>query len=117
MSRNYQTLAHEWFHEVWNQRRAESIERLLDTNAIMHGIMDENGNELRGVQAFKAFQGTMYAGMSTSGSCDIAVVVTLPVGIPWTKPEHNAPSETATTRSMIPRMFQATNRRLVANDE
>lgn len=51
----YKTTMHEWFEEVWNQRKAETIGRLLAADAVVHGITDENGNELRGPKAFERF--------------------------------------------------------------
>lgn len=56
MPNAYPTLVHEWFEEVWNRRNAESIDRLLASDAIVHGIMDGNGQELRGPKGFREFQ-------------------------------------------------------------
>jgi steroid delta-isomerase-like uncharacterized protein len=50
-----ETLAHQWFDEVWNQRKIETIDRLLVQDVIAHGLVDEKGNELRGISAFKEF--------------------------------------------------------------
>jgi steroid delta-isomerase-like uncharacterized protein len=55
MKKQYATLAHEWFEEVWNQRDAQTIDRLLADDGIAHGITDANGKELRGPAAFKEF--------------------------------------------------------------
>jgi len=55
MKKQYPTLIHEWFEEVWNQRNAQTIDRLLADDAIAHGITDARGNELRGRVAFKEF--------------------------------------------------------------
>jgi predicted ester cyclase len=55
MPKKYATLVHEWFEEVWNQRHAQTIDRLLAAGAIVHGITDEAGKELRGPKAFKKF--------------------------------------------------------------
>jgi steroid delta-isomerase-like uncharacterized protein len=55
MKKQYQTLVHEWFEEVWNQRNAQTIDRLLADDGIAHGITDASGNELRGPAAFKEF--------------------------------------------------------------
>ena len=49
------TLAHEWFDEVWNKRKVETIDRLLAEDVIAHGLVDEMGNELRGPCEFKTF--------------------------------------------------------------
>jgi len=55
MKKQYSTLAHEWLEEVWNQRSAAAIDRLLAEDAIAHGITDASGKELRGPAAFKEF--------------------------------------------------------------
>lgn len=57
--------------------------------------------------------GTRYAGMSTSGSRAIGAVVTSPTN-PGTRPELSTPALTATTRSRIPRRFQAAKGRPAA---
>lgn len=48
-------LAHEWFDEVWNKRRIAAIDRLLTLDVIAHGLVDEQGNEVRGPSEFKKF--------------------------------------------------------------
>ena len=62
--------------------------------------------------------GTINAGMSTSGNRVIGLVVTFPISplIPGKAPEDRVAVDTATTKSMIPRIFQITNRRLAANN-
>jgi len=55
MPKQYSTLVHEWFEEVWNQRDTRAIDRLLAPDVIIHGITDEHGNALRGSEAFKGF--------------------------------------------------------------
>ncbi len=55
MPTRYTNLLHEWFEEVWNQRNMEAIDRLLAPDALIHGITDESGNELRGPKAFREF--------------------------------------------------------------
>ena len=49
------TLAHQWFEEVWNKHQVEAIDRLLTQDVIAHGLVDEKGNELCGPSAFKNF--------------------------------------------------------------
>ena len=56
MANNYPTIMHQWFEEVWNQRNADTIERLLAADATVHGITDEHGKELVGPVAFRDFQ-------------------------------------------------------------
>jgi predicted ester cyclase len=55
MKKQYPTLIHEWFEEVWNQRDAKAIDRLLDPDAIAHGISGADGKEPRGPAEFKDF--------------------------------------------------------------
>src|SRR5690242_10687034 len=52
---NKNTIAHEWFDEVWNKQQAATIDRLLAPDVIAHGLADENGNEIRGPSEFKKF--------------------------------------------------------------
>lgn len=49
------TLAHEWFEEVWNKGQSKAIDRLLAEDAVAHGLVDDQGNELRGPAGFKRF--------------------------------------------------------------
>jgi steroid delta-isomerase-like uncharacterized protein len=55
MSDDRRTIAHEWFEQVWNQGRAEAIERLFAEDGVAHGLVDAEGNELRGPAGFKPF--------------------------------------------------------------
>jgi len=55
MPDQYATLAHHWFEEVWNQGRESAIDELMAEDAIVHGITDDSGNELRGPAQFKPF--------------------------------------------------------------
>ena len=53
MKRN--TIAHEWFDEVWNKQQTAAIDRLFAEEGIAHGLVDENGNDIRGPSGFKKF--------------------------------------------------------------
>ncbi len=44
-----------WFEEVWNKGREEAIDEMLAEDGIAHGLVDENGEELRGPVNFKPF--------------------------------------------------------------
>ena len=55
MTAHYNTLAHEWFEEVWNRGDADAIDRLFAADGIAHGLVDSNGNELQGPIGFKPF--------------------------------------------------------------
>jgi steroid delta-isomerase-like uncharacterized protein len=48
------TIAHRWFDEVWNQRRAEVMDELYTPDTITHGITPD-GTPIRGTAALKAF--------------------------------------------------------------
>lgn len=50
-----ETLAHRWFEEVWNKGRIEAIDEMLAPGAVVHGIKDKEGNDLRGPEGFKPF--------------------------------------------------------------
>ena len=57
MSEENKALLRRWFEEVWNQGRAASIDEMLASDAIVHGL----GPSLRGPSEFKPFQ-AMYRG-------------------------------------------------------
>ena len=44
-----------WFEEVWNKGREEAIDELFAADGVAHGLVDENGEELRGPSGFKPF--------------------------------------------------------------
>lgn len=44
-----------WFDEVWNKGREEAIDEMLAADGVAHGLVDENGEELRGPAGFKPF--------------------------------------------------------------
>ena len=46
---------HRWFEEVWNKGREEAIDEMFADEGIAHGLVDENGQELRGPAGFKPF--------------------------------------------------------------
>ncbi len=49
------TLLHEWFEEVWNRGDAAAIDRLLAPDAVIHGLQDADGNEVKGKEGFIPF--------------------------------------------------------------
>jgi steroid delta-isomerase-like uncharacterized protein len=55
MESAYQSIAHEWFEELWNKGRIETIDEKMDEECIAHGLSDGTGNEIRGAQNFKPF--------------------------------------------------------------
>jgi len=51
----WKTIQHRWFEEVWNQGKAETIDELLTSDVIGHGLVNAEGNEVRGIEEFKVF--------------------------------------------------------------
>lgn len=58
MAREYETLLHQWFEEVWNNKSEAAIDELLSDDAVINGFNDEKGQPLRGCAAFKNLQRT-----------------------------------------------------------
>jgi len=48
-------LIHRWFEEVWNKGRAEAIDEMFAADGIANGLSDEQGEPLRGPDAFRQF--------------------------------------------------------------
>jgi len=46
---------HLWFEHVWNRGRAEAIDERLAPNALVHGLADSTGQEVRGPAGFRQF--------------------------------------------------------------
>lgn len=44
---------HRWFGEVWNNRSEEAVDEMFAANGIAHGLVDAEGNEVRGPEGFK----------------------------------------------------------------
>ncbi|HKQ52243.1 MAG TPA: ester cyclase [Pyrinomonadaceae bacterium] len=44
-----------WFEEVWNKGRESAIDEMFAADGVAHGLVDENGEELRGPAGFKPF--------------------------------------------------------------
>lgn len=55
MTADYPTIQHRWFEEVWNQGRLETVTELLDPDVLGHGLVDETGKNIRGVESFLSF--------------------------------------------------------------
>ena len=55
MASEYKTVAQEWFEQVWNQGRVDTIDRLFAEDGIAHGLKDAAGREIVGPAGFKPF--------------------------------------------------------------
>ena len=51
-------LVQRWFDEVWNKGRADAIDEMLATDALMHGLSDDASAPLIGAVGFKPFHET-----------------------------------------------------------
>jgi len=56
MPTEYPTLLHRWFAEVWNAKSEEAVDELLAEDGIGYGLAGPDGEQIRGPEAFKAFQ-------------------------------------------------------------
>jgi predicted ester cyclase len=50
----YETLAHRWFDEVWNQGLESTIDELMSEDLVVEGLTDPEGNKVRGPASFKS---------------------------------------------------------------
>jgi len=48
-------LIRQWFDELWNQGREDTIDRLMAPETMVHGLPTPDGQPLRGPAAFKPF--------------------------------------------------------------
>jgi len=55
MANDRVTFVHDWFEQVWNQGDESAIDRLMAPDALIHGLVDDAGNELQGSAGFKPF--------------------------------------------------------------
>lgn len=55
MESESRTVIHRWFDEVWNKGREEAIDEMFADEGVAHGLVDEQGEELRGPKGFKPF--------------------------------------------------------------
>ena len=47
---------HRWFEEVWNNKSEIAVDEMFATDGIAHGLVDSEGNEVRGPEGFKKLQ-------------------------------------------------------------
>src|SRR4051812_20736917 len=74
MSLKPDTLARQWFAEVWNDRNEDAINRLMHEDAVAHGLA---GGDIRGPEAFKSLFRMFHAAL---GDLRIDVVRTVVEG-------------------------------------
>ena len=54
MSLTADALIRQWFNELWNQAREDTIDRLMAPQAAIHGLPSPDGQPLAGREPFKA---------------------------------------------------------------
>lgn len=52
---SYETPAHRWFEEVWNQGRESAMEELWAEDVVTHGLTDATGSKVQGPATFRPF--------------------------------------------------------------
>ena len=55
MSEENKELVRRWFEEVWNNGRADAIDKMFAENGIAHGLADDPSNPIKGPADFKPF--------------------------------------------------------------
>ncbi len=55
MSEKNKAMIRQWFEEVWNKGRAETIAEMLAEDAVVHGLSDDAAKPLRGPAGFLPF--------------------------------------------------------------
>ncbi len=55
MASQYATIQHEWFDRLWNNGDESAIDELLHPECTGHGLTDNEGNEVQGIEAFRQF--------------------------------------------------------------
>ena len=54
MSQAPDSMIREWFEQLWNQKREDTIDRLLAPHGLVHGLPTPDKQPLRGPDQFKA---------------------------------------------------------------
>lgn len=55
MSDKYPTLLHRWFDEVWNQKRTDTINEMMNEDTLHHGLTGPGGPPISGLDNFRRF--------------------------------------------------------------
>ena len=55
MSEANKAFIRRWFEEVWNKGREEAIEEMMGEECVANGLVDDEGQPLRGPVGFKPF--------------------------------------------------------------
>jgi steroid delta-isomerase-like uncharacterized protein len=53
MSQAPDTMIREWFEQLWNQKREDTIDRLLATNGLVYGLPTPDNQPLQGPDQFR----------------------------------------------------------------
>ena len=54
MSQAPDTMIRDWFEQLWNQKREDTIDRLLTADSLVHGLPTPDNQPLRGPDQFRA---------------------------------------------------------------
>lgn len=60
----HETFLHRWFEEVWNQGNEAAIDEMLADDVVGHGLIDPEGNTVRGKETFKNLHRSFLAAFS-----------------------------------------------------
>ena len=69
MSQSPEAVIREWFEQLWNQKKIETIDRLFAADGIAHGL---SGDVMKGPEGFRPFFSTFARRFPTSTSTSCA---------------------------------------------
>jgi predicted ester cyclase len=58
------TIMHRWFEEVWNKGRESAIDEMSYHDVAGHGLQAPDGNEVNGMESFRAYFRQMQGALS-----------------------------------------------------
>ncbi|MEQ1607252.1 MAG: ester cyclase [Pyrinomonadaceae bacterium] len=61
MPNEYPTILHQWFDEVWNQQKTDTIDKMMSDDTLHYGLTGPGGGPISGIANFKEFHATFRA--------------------------------------------------------
>ncbi len=55
MEKEFPTILHRWFDEVWNQQRTDTIDAMMTDATLHYGLTGPGGGPISGIENFKQF--------------------------------------------------------------